>query len=523
MILEATAINIEMFTPELISELLTDLFTWSVLSFGLWMVMKKFQEKDLWMCWVPGLRYYVLARRMNLKMQGILLGILDVLSLTSMQLPDELYDDNLVIATSLFILLIYIYLAICRLRLFIALGKTFHASRWYILLMLIDVRIVLLIWGLRSKYQPDLSALPVDDDEEWKAGTAPVELKTHEEVQTGQIAGQVPSDKGLHVDIRDRSVRDFSKKRYLLKDIHMDIPNGTMVLLLGGSGAGKTTFVNAITGYEKANATVILNGKDVYKDYNDIKYKVGMVPQMNLIRFNDTVAQTISDAAKMRLPADTTEKEREKDVNDVMDLLGLTAGSNGLVGKKSGGQLRRISIALEMISNPELFILDEPDSGLDGVIAKEIFGKLRTVADQGSIVIAITHTPDRVIDLFDKVIVLAKDSGRVGRLAFYGSPEEARAFFGKDTMEGIVQCVNREEEGGDGKADEMIMKYAKYYVESTLADQTQTKEILQTDTAVTQDNPDTEEKAPAAEKPAKAQNTDKPEKEELQDEQGSQA
>jgi ABC-type multidrug transport system ATPase subunit len=153
--------------------------------------------------------------------------------------------------------------------------------------------------------------------------------------------------------------------------------------------------------------------------------------------------------------------ERDEKVTEVMDLLGLTAGADGLVCKKSGGQLRRISIAMELVSDPELFVLDEPDSGLDGVIAREIFTKLRGIADEGKIVIVITHTPDRVIDLFDKVIVLAKDSGRVGRLAFYGSPQEARDFFGKDTMEGIVMSVNRREEGGDGLADEFVKKYAE--------------------------------------------------------------
>jgi ABC-type multidrug transport system ATPase subunit len=144
-----------------------------------------------------------------------------------------------------------------------------------------------------------------------------------------------------------------------------------------------------------------------------------------------------------------------------MDLLGLSAGSDGLVAKKSGGQLSRISIAMELVSDPELFVLDEPDSGLDGVIAREIFTKLRAIADEGRIVIVITHTPDRVIDLFDKVIVLGRDSGRVGRLAFYGSPQEAREFFGKETMEGVVMSVNRKEEGGDGLADECIERYAQ--------------------------------------------------------------
>ena len=105
--------------------------------------------------------------------------------------------------------------------------------------------------------------------------------------------------------------------------------------------------------------------------------------------------------------------------------------------------------------------LDEPDSGLDGVMARELFLQLRQIADQGKIIIVITHTPDRVIDLFDDVIVLAKDANRTGRLAWFGPIEEARTFFGKEKMEEIVKSVNREEEGGEGRADEFIMKYAE--------------------------------------------------------------
>jgi ABC-type multidrug transport system ATPase subunit len=233
------------------------------------------------------------------------------------------------------------------------------------------------------------------------------------------------------------------------------------VLLLGGSGAGKTTFVNAVIGYEQADATVLLNGMDVYKDYAQMKYRIGFVPQQNLIRGSDTVQHTVTDAAEMRLPADLPRTQRNEKVQEVLDLLGLSSGADGLVSKKSGGQLRRISIAMELVTDPELFVLDEPDSGLDGVIAREIFTKLRGIADEGKIVLVITHTPDRVIELFDKVIVLAKDSGRVGRLAFYGSPAEAKAFFGKDSMEGIVMSVNRKEEGGEGLADEYIERYAR--------------------------------------------------------------
>lgn len=142
-----------------------------------------------------------------------------------------------------------------------------------------------------------------------------------------------------------------------------------------------------------------------------------------------------------------------------MEIFGLTAVRNRLVQKLSGGQKKRLSIAMELISNPSLFILDEPDSGLDGVMARELMQQLRKTADTGKIVIVITHTPDRVIEFFDDVIVLAKDSARTGRLAFYGSIREAREFFGCEKMEEIVKLVNRPEEGGAGMADAFIAKY----------------------------------------------------------------
>ena len=94
-------------------------------------------------------------------------------------------------------------------------------------------------------------------------------------------------------------------------------------------------------------------------------------------------------------------------------------------------------------------------------MARELMVQLRKIADQGRIVIVITHTPDRVIDLFDDVIVLARDKDRVGRLAFYGPIDEARAFFDRQEMEKIVMAVNAKNVGGEGRADEFIEKYAK--------------------------------------------------------------
>ena len=271
---------------------------------------------------------------------------------------------------------------------------------------------------------------------------------------------------GLSVRIEDRTVRNFLDKRYLLREIFMNIEPGHMVLLLGGSGSGKTTFINAVTGYEKANAQILLGGMNVYDEYDKMKYSIGFVPQLDLMRGNDTVYRTLLDAALLRLPADTRISELLGRVNNVLEQFGLTTVKHSLVEKLSGGQRKRLSIAMEFISDPFLFVLDEPDSGLDGVIARDLMRHLRRIADQGKIVIVITHTPDRVVDLFDDIIVLAKDSRRTGRLAYYGSIEEAKQFFGADSMEDILRKVNQKDEGGEGLSDEYVRKFAERRVVS---------------------------------------------------------
>ena len=298
-------------------------------------------------------------------------------------------------------------------------------------------------WGVMKRFQP----ISTIQEREVKAAS----LSEYEEKE---------SNEGLTINIKSRTVSSLTKgKKVLLRDIHMHIPQGRMVMLLGGSGAGKTTFLNAITGFEKADATVLLNGRDIYKDFESLKYEIGFVPQQDLIRYNDTVEKTISDAADLRLPISINKQEEKNKINEIMDIFGLKAVSQNLVGKQSGGQKKRISIASEFISNPYLFILDEPDSGLDGVLARDLMRRLHEISRTGRIVIVITHSPDRVKDLFDDVIILAKDAEHTGRLVFYGSLSDAYSFFNTDKLEEMVRMINRKEEGGEGLADELIEKF----------------------------------------------------------------
>ena len=427
---------------------------WFLLSLALFLLSGKIKLTKRWSAWIPGLRFYTLGKTIELPVDGIACCVLDLFFVLSALGRIFVSDAQTGVLLSLIHLVVFLFYFIYRIRIFLRILDMFGLRKRWLLLWLIANWLAILIIGTGKKYQVRKDFLL---EETWEAGTSPAEIP-----KSLDYTASVPLlDEGLSVHIRERTVKESGKKRYLLKDIALNIPKHSLVLLLGGSGAGKTTLVNAVIGYEKADATILLNGKDVYKDYDSVKYHIGFVPQQNLIRGKDTVIRTVNDAADIRLPKTLSNEEKDEKITEVMDLLGLSAGQEGLVSKKSGGQLRRICIAMELATDPELFVLDEPDSGLDGVISREIFTKLRKIADDGRIVMVITHTPDRVIDLFDKVIVLARDSERVGRLAFYGSPEEARQFFGRDSMEQIVMSVNSKDEGGDGLADEFIEKYAK--------------------------------------------------------------
>ena len=430
---------------------LSDIILSALFMAGIWRIFEKSGIKGWWAL-IPGAREYQLACCAGRESEGPVYSLasagsiaLQVLSLllTFNSTDVSTVEIMIVIASLVLGLISFIY----SIRVYAGLIDVYGVRKLWLWLWALPYTsfIPALLWGFGKKYQP---AWKVED-----IRTEMARLATHG-------SASVMSD-GLTVNLTERTATEFFKKKVLLRDIHMAIPQGHMVLLLGGSGAGKTTYLNAINGYEKAKAEVLLNGTDLYKHYKKMQYEVGFVPQSEMMRGKDTVLNTLMDAARLRLPKEVSSEQRKARVNEMMEIFGLLPVKNNLVEKLSGGQKKRLSISMEFISNPSLFILDEPDSGLDGVMARELFEQLRKIADTGKIVIVITHTPDRVIDLFDDVIVLAKASARTGRLAYYGSIKEARRFFGRDKMEQIVKSVNRKEEGGDGLADEFVLKYAK--------------------------------------------------------------
>ena len=423
----------------------TSIVGWLTSGIGCYMLFRKDGIKGIY-AFIPGIKEYFLAVEAEREEDGRTYFLLAICKYIAAVLA-SLFDEGSAMETLWSIVVLALWLAqlLFSILIFISLCDVFEQKRRWTWLWMFFPGIASLIWGFSPKYMPShKTATETDYEKAARISDASVEA-----IQNG-----------LTVNLTDRTVLNMGKKIYLLKDIHLSIPVGHMVLLLGGSGAGKTTFLNAVTGYEKANAEILLGGRNFYNNYESMKYDLGFVPQQDLMRSNDTVRMTLNDTANLRLPSKLSFKEKRERVSQVMDKLGLMSVKTSQVGKLSGGQRKRLSIALELISDPTLFILDEPDSGLDGVVARNLFETLRKIADEGKIVIVITHTPDRVIDLFDDVIVLAKDAARTGRLAYYGPIKESYDFFGKKSMEDILLCINQKDEGGEGRADEFVEKYS---------------------------------------------------------------
>ena len=228
----------------------------------------------------------------------------------------------------------------------------------------------------------------------------------------------------------------------LLSDISMSIPPRKFVALVGGSGAGKSTLMDALNGLRPAHqGKVLYNGQDYYHNLAAFSTQFGYVPQDDIVHRDLTVERALFYAAKMRLPSDFTNAQIEQRIKEVLEDVEMTGRRKLLVSKLSGGQRKRVSIALELLANPSLFFLDEPTSGLDPGLDRKMMFLLRKLADKGHTIILVTHATNN-INTCDYVCFLVKD----GRLAYFGPPEEAKRFFDKTDFAEIYTSLEPSDE-----------------------------------------------------------------------------
>jgi ABC-type multidrug transport system ATPase subunit/pSer/pThr/pTyr-binding forkhead associated (FHA) protein len=232
-----------------------------------------------------------------------------------------------------------------------------------------------------------------------------------------------------------------SQRVNLLQDISLSIKPREFVAIVGVSGAGKSTLLDGLTGFRPASqGTVLVNGTDLYRNFDAFRTSIGYVPQDDIIHRELTVEQALDYAARLRLPADTSVVERERRVTQVLETLNLAERKTVPIQKLSGGQRKRVSIGVELLTQPGLFFLDEATSGLDPGTESQLMRLLRKLADEGHTILLVTHATKNVM-LCDQVAFLAKG----GHLAYYGPPEEALQYFGVQDFDAIYQKLESEQ------------------------------------------------------------------------------
>ncbi|MET9508689.1 FHA domain-containing protein [Streptomyces flavidovirens] len=235
-------------------------------------------------------------------------------------------------------------------------------------------------------------------------------------VDTGEVS----------LDVQDLAVLVDKGRKTLLDDVSFPVSEKCLLAVVGPSGSGKSTLLNALTGLRPADrGTVLYDGRDLYRDYAELRQRIGLVPQDDILHSQLTVRRALGYAAELRFPEDTAKSERRARVAEVIRELGLEQRASQPIHSLSGGQRKRVSVALELLTKPSLLFLDEPTSGLDPGMDRSVMHMLRGLADDGRTVVVVTHSV-LSLDVCDRLLMLAPG----GKIAYYGPPEDALAFFG---------------------------------------------------------------------------------------------
>ncbi|WP_162907904.1 ATP-binding cassette domain-containing protein [Allorhizocola rhizosphaerae] len=254
--------------------------------------------------------------------------------------------------------------------------------------------------------------------------------RLHDHVDTGP-ASLIADD--LTVRIGDK---------VLLDDVSFALSEGSLLAVIGPSGCGKSTLVKALTGLRPATqGRIWYGGRDLYTDYAQLRYRLGMVPQDDVLHKQLKVRTALRYAAALRFADDVPRKVRWAKVNEVMQTMRLTERAKQRIDTLSGGQRKRASVAMELLTEPSLFCLDEPTSGLDPALDKEVMQELRELADKGKTVIVVTHSVLH-LNYCDRILVMCVG----GTMGYFGPPDQLLNFFDAEDYADVFQKISDDPE-----------------------------------------------------------------------------
>lgn len=254
-----------------------------------------------------------------------------------------------------------------------------------------------------------------------RTGVAIFDTRSKARIDAVDVSYEVPASTG-------------SGRVTLLDHVSLTIQPNEFVGLLGWSGSGKSTLMNVLNGMRQTTSgQVLLNNLDLYQNRESLKQFIGYVPQDDIIHRELTVYRTLYYVARLRLSTDVRREDIDQIIAEVLEVTGLSDRRDLRVSQLSGGQRKRVSIAVELITKPSVIFLDEPTSGLDPATQDQIMKLFRQIAETGRTVILTTHSMQD-IHLFDKIIMLMR-----GKMIFYGTPDEALKFVGADDFLGLYE------------------------------------------------------------------------------------
>jgi ABC-type multidrug transport system ATPase subunit len=250
-----------------------------------------------------------------------------------------------------------------------------------------------------------------------------------DELQQFDDTGDVSLDaQGLTVTL--------SSGKILLNDVSFPLPERCLLGVIGPSGAGKSTLLGALTGMRPATTGMVLyDGRDLYANYAELRHRIGLVPQENILHAQLSARRALGYAAELRFPRDTSAAERTRRIDEVLGELALAQHAETRTSSLSGGQQKRVNVALELLTKPSLLFLDEPTSGLDPGLDKSVMEMMSGLAKDGRTIIVVTHSVAN-LGICDRLLVLVPG----GKIAYFGTPADGLRHFALNGWAEVFQA-----------------------------------------------------------------------------------
>jgi ABC-type multidrug transport system ATPase subunit len=236
-----------------------------------------------------------------------------------------------------------------------------------------------------------------------------------------------------------------------LHKMDLSVPSKSLLAIMGPSGCGKSTLLKSLNGESPpTKGNVLIFNQDLITNYEYLKTQIGYVPQDDIVHNQLTVEQSLFFAAKLRI-ANISKSDIELKINKILSELNISHIKKNLISDISGGQRKRVSIAIELLTDPMLLFLDEPTSPLDPQTIEDFLNILKSLSKHGTTVIMVTHKPED-LDYMDEVIFMADNNG--GKIVYYGDSTKYKEYFNVKNAVSVFSQIS----GPDSKI--WVNKYA---------------------------------------------------------------